>query len=206
MATRWSGRTGRTAGSISTPWIAITGINLPLALAGQEQVGVNVFKRFGVSEEELSENDFAGPAFLPWARMGNLQKWGGPLLLSWIQKQSALQLQLLRRMRSLARDDAGALRVRGVPASLAFIAKPPQPTLPSSTNPHANVTKVSEWGQYNGCNGCTGFYGEFQQSLLSRAVRLGVDRRAGEDLRQCTSTSATRTYNEMKPRSNDLAY
>ena len=62
---------------------------------------MNVFKRFGVSEEELSENYFAGPAFLPWARMGNLQKWGGPLLLSWIQKQSALQLQLLRRMRSL---------------------------------------------------------------------------------------------------------
>ena len=155
---------------------------------------MNVFKRFGVSEEELSENDFAGPAFLPWARMGNLQKWGGPLLLSWIQKQSALQLQLLRRMRSLGMT----------PVLSAFAGFLPHwPSLPS---PHANVTKVSEWGQYNGCNGCTGFYGEFQQSLLSRAVRLGVDRRAGEDLRQCTSTSATRTYNEVKPRSNDLAY
>ena len=26
---------------------------------------------------------FTGPAFLPWNRMGNLNRWAGPLPLSW---------------------------------------------------------------------------------------------------------------------------
>ena len=33
--------------------------------------------------------------------MGNLQKWGGPLPIPWIDKQAALQVQLLARMREL---------------------------------------------------------------------------------------------------------
>ena len=73
-------------------WMAMQGINLPLALAGQEKVIVNTFARFNVSAQELSENYFAGPAFLPWGRMGNLQKWGGPLPLTWVDQQAALQV------------------------------------------------------------------------------------------------------------------
>ena len=30
------------------------------------------------TKEEVGEH-FAGPAFLPWGRMGNLRGWGGPL-------------------------------------------------------------------------------------------------------------------------------
>jgi len=63
-------------------WMAMAGINLPLALAGQEQVIVNTFKHFNVTIDELSEDYFSGPAFLPWFRMGNLQKWGGLLCVA----------------------------------------------------------------------------------------------------------------------------
>ena len=37
-----------------------------------------VFQQFGVSDEELASH-FAGPAFLAWGRMGNINSWGGPL-------------------------------------------------------------------------------------------------------------------------------
>lgn len=33
--------------------------------------------------------------------MGNLQKWGGPLSISWMNNQLALQHKILSRMRSL---------------------------------------------------------------------------------------------------------
>ena len=34
--------------------------------------------QLGASDEDLSGH-FAGPAFLAWGRMGNLNSWGGPL-------------------------------------------------------------------------------------------------------------------------------
>jgi alpha-N-acetylglucosaminidase len=142
-------------------WMAMQGINLPLALAGQEKVIVNTFARFNVTAQELSENYFAGPAFLPWGRMGNLQKWGGPLPLSWVDQQAALQVKLLARMRELGMRPVLSAFAGFIPP--AFVAK----------HPMANVTKVSEWGQYSGLNG-TGFYGDFQQTLLEVCVCVCV--------------------------------
>ncbi|KAL3681211.1 hypothetical protein R1sor_024167 [Riccia sorocarpa] len=54
-------------------WMALQGINLPLASTGQETIWQKVFqsKRFNLSKADLDEY-FSGPAFLAWARMGNL--------------------------------------------------------------------------------------------------------------------------------------
>ena len=38
--------------------------------------------QFGLSEKDLASH-FAGPAFLPWQRMGNMEAFGGPLSPSW---------------------------------------------------------------------------------------------------------------------------
>lgn len=179
-------------------WMAMQGINLPLALAGQEKVIVNTFSRFNVTAEELSENYFAGPAFLPWGRMGNLQKWGGPLPLSWIDQQATLQVKLLARMRELGMRPVLSAFAGFVPP--AFIAK----------HPYANITKVSEWGQYNRING-TGFYGDYQQTLLEPTdplfqaigkawIEEQIKIYGTDHIYQCD------TYNEMRPRSNDLGY
>ncbi|KNC87184.1 hypothetical protein SARC_00712 [Sphaeroforma arctica JP610] len=82
-------------------WMALKGINLPLAFTGQEYVWRRVYQRhFNVSDAELSEW-FSGPAFLAWFRMGNLQKWGGPLPQRWIDDQHRLQKRILQRMLSL---------------------------------------------------------------------------------------------------------
>ncbi len=81
-------------------WMAFHGINMPLAMNGQEKVWQTVFKQFGESDEAIKKH-FAGPAFLPWHRMGNLNSHGGPLPQSWIDGQAELQKKILKREREL---------------------------------------------------------------------------------------------------------
>ena len=81
-------------------WMALNGVNLPLAPTGQEAVWRRVWRRLGLTDLDLEEH-FAGPAFLPWGRMGNLRKWGGPLSRHWHKLQLQLQHRILDRMRSL---------------------------------------------------------------------------------------------------------
>ena len=81
-------------------WMALRGINFPLALNGQELVWYEVYSQLGLNDTEIL--DFiAGPAFLAWQRMGNIQGWGGPMTQSWMQQQAELQTRLLQRMRQL---------------------------------------------------------------------------------------------------------
>ena len=57
------------------------------AVAGQEKIWQKAFAHFNVSVMEL-QDWFAGPGFLAWQRMGNLQGWGGPLPQSYIDAQA----------------------------------------------------------------------------------------------------------------------
>ncbi|KAF5957426.1 hypothetical protein HYC85_004651 [Camellia sinensis] len=52
-------------------WMALQGINLPLAFTGQEAIWQKVFQTFNISSSDLNDF-FGGPAFLAWSRMGNL--------------------------------------------------------------------------------------------------------------------------------------
>lgn len=79
-------------------WMALNGINLPLAFTGQEYVWRALFTEFGLTEDDM-KSWFTGPAFLAWFRMGNVQGWGGPLVDDWILAQKELQLIILERMR-----------------------------------------------------------------------------------------------------------
>lgn len=81
-------------------WMALHGVNLPLAIVGEECVWRKVLLRLGYSEKEVG--DFiAGPAFLAWWEMNNLEGWGGPLPMSWYTQQEALQKRILQRMKEL---------------------------------------------------------------------------------------------------------
>ena len=53
-------------------WLALQGVNLPLAFNGQERVFFDAYKALGLTDAELWAY-FSGPAFLPWNRMGNMQ-------------------------------------------------------------------------------------------------------------------------------------
>jgi len=78
-------------------WMALHGINMPLAAVGHECVWRNMLLRLGYTEEEVGKF-IAGPAFLAWWEMNNLEGWGGPLPLNWYKQQEALQKRILKRM------------------------------------------------------------------------------------------------------------
>ena len=86
-------------------WMAMQGVNLPLAFTGQERVFFDVFRSFGLTEQEVWAY-FSGGAFLPWNRMGNIEAWGAlnsqvsGLDDGWLNSQYALQINILKAMRA----------------------------------------------------------------------------------------------------------
>jgi len=81
-------------------WMALHGINMPLAITGEEYTWYVVYKEMGFTDEEL-KNFFCGPSYFAWFWMGNLDAWGGPLPLSWMKSHAALQEKILQREREL---------------------------------------------------------------------------------------------------------
>ena len=79
-------------------WMALHGINLPLAAVGMECVWRNMLLKLGYSSDEVNRF-IAGPAFLAWWAMNNLEGWGGPNPDSWYTQQEALQNKILKRMK-----------------------------------------------------------------------------------------------------------
>jgi alpha-N-acetylglucosaminidase len=63
-------------------WMAMNGINMPLAITGQNSVWSRVYKSLGFTDKDL-EGFFSGPAYFNWFWIGNLDAWGGPLPQSW---------------------------------------------------------------------------------------------------------------------------
>lgn len=81
-------------------WMAMHGIDMPLALVAYEPIIARVWRKMGLTEEEINAY-FVGPAHLPWMRMGNISGIDGPLNDDWHRQQVELQHKILDRMRSL---------------------------------------------------------------------------------------------------------
>lgn len=81
-------------------WMALHGINMPLAITGEAYTWYVVYKNMGFTDEELKDF-FCGPSYFAWFWMGNLDGWGGPLPLSWMKSHFALQKKILQRERAL---------------------------------------------------------------------------------------------------------
>ncbi|KAF9433228.1 hypothetical protein BGZ76_009717 [Entomortierella beljakovae] len=86
-------------------WMFLNGVNMALAMVGQEYVFRELYESLGVTRLELNDF-FAGPAFTPWQRMGNIQGSWSPLNDSqykhdWIDSQWELQLKIMGRMQDL---------------------------------------------------------------------------------------------------------
>jgi alpha-N-acetylglucosaminidase len=134
-------------------WMALHGINMPLALNGQEAIWLRVWKLFGISRDELDDY-FTGPAFLPWHRMGNVNRHGGPLSDHWMDEQRLLQKKILNRMRELGMRPI-------VPAFSGFI-----PAALRREYPHANVVTNSNWAD---------FPAEYQTTALAPNAPLFIE-------------------------------
>ena len=79
-------------------WMAMHGINLSLAITGTEAVWRDMLLELGYTRDEINEF-IAGPAFLAWWQMNNLEGWGGPNPDSWYAQQEELQKKIIARMR-----------------------------------------------------------------------------------------------------------
>lgn len=79
-------------------WMALHGINLPLAMVGIDGVWYNVLSKLGYSKDEINKF-IAGPGFQAWWLMNNLEGWGGPNPDNWYKQQITLQQRIVKRMR-----------------------------------------------------------------------------------------------------------
>lgn len=117
-------------------WMALNGVNLPLAITGEEYVWYKVWKKFGLTDEEI-RSYFTGPAYLPWHRMANIDKWEGPLPHSWLNNQLELQKKIVERERALAMK----------PVLPAFAGHVPE--VIKTKFPKAKITSLGEWGDFD---------------------------------------------------------
>ena len=170
-------------------WMALNGINLPLAITGQESIWYQVWTELGLTDEEV-RNYFTGPAHLPWHRMLNIDRWGGPLPKSWLEGQQALQQRIVERERELNMRPVLPAFAGHVPPELARIY------------PDAKIERMSDWAGF-ALEDYPWFldpedplFPVIQKKFLDKEVEIyGTDHVYGIDI-----------FNEMIPKSWDPAY
>jgi alpha-N-acetylglucosaminidase len=81
-------------------FLALQGVNMPLALVGHECVWRAAMTRIGMSDEAV-RSFLSGPNFLPWQFMANIESWAGPMPESWLESHLDLGRKIFARMREL---------------------------------------------------------------------------------------------------------
>lgn len=104
-------------------WMALHGINMPLATVASEAIAERVWLKMGLTKEEIRAF-FTAPAHLPWHRMGNLNSWDGPFPDSWNTNQVTLQHHIIDRMHYLGFDPIAPAFAGFIPE--AFMEKHPE--------------------------------------------------------------------------------
>jgi alpha-N-acetylglucosaminidase len=169
-------------------WMAMNGINRPLMQAGQEATWLQVWKSYGLTEEQVRAY-FTGPAVLPWHRMANIDKFLGPLPMSYIDGQMKLQKQILARARAL-----GMKPILG-----AFAGHIPEAI--KTVKPEAKIVRIDPW--MGDTQWCTWFldpndplFKNVQQRFLKEQTKMyGTDHLYAAD-----------PFNEMKAPSYEPDY
>jgi alpha-N-acetylglucosaminidase len=170
-------------------WMALNGVNMPLAITGQEAVWYNVWHKLDFSDKQI-RSYFTGPAYLPWHRMANIDRWDGPLPQSWITGQLSLQKRIIARERSLGMR----------PVLPAFAGHVPE--VLKSKFPAAKITSLGEWAgipeKYHSSflDPLDPLFKKIQQLFLKEQTRLfGTDHIYGAD-----------PFNEVTPPSWEPSY
>lgn len=118
-------------------YMALKGVNMPLAIIGQEAVWSEVYKELGLDSDDL-DNFFVGPAHLPWGWMGNIDGLAGPLPNTWIEKRKELQVKILKRQRELGMKPVLQAFTGHVPMKLKEIY------------PNAKIMQINSWAGVSG--------------------------------------------------------
>ena len=170
-------------------WMALNGVNLPLAITGQESIWYQVWTELGLSDEEV-RSYFTGPAHLPWHRMLNIDRWGGPLPVSWLVGQEKLQKQIVARERELNMKPVLPAFAGHVPPELQRLY------------PDAQIDRMSDWAGFDEdqwphfLDPMDPLFPQIQKKFLEKEIEIyGTDHIYGIDL-----------FNEMIPKSWDPEY
>ena len=170
-------------------WMALNGVNMPLAITGQEAVWYKVWKKMGMTDEEI-RSYFTGPTYLPWHRMANIDGWNGPLPMQWLDNQVELQKKILARERELNMKPVLPAFAGHVPAGLKRIY------------PDANIQYLGKWAGFADTYRChflnpeEPLFATIQKRFLQEQTRLfGTDHIYGVD-----------PFNEVDPPSWEPEY
>ncbi|GAA6406578.1 alpha-N-acetylglucosaminidase [Blautia hominis] len=77
-------------------FMALNGINRPLAMIGQEGIWYELLLKFGFTDKE-ARGFLTGPAYFAWQWMTNIQSFGGPVSLAYIRKRIRLGQKIIKR-------------------------------------------------------------------------------------------------------------
>ncbi|MGC8639487.1 MAG: alpha-N-acetylglucosaminidase [Isosphaeraceae bacterium] len=167
-------------------WMALHGINMPLAVTGQESVWLEVCRKLGLSDAEINRF-LVGPAYLPFGWMGCIDGWGGPLPRSWIVAHRDLQRKILARERALGMTPVLQGFTGHVPAAL------------KAKHPEARFRQLPSWA---------GFPGTLFLDPLDPLFRQVGKAFVEEQTRQFGTNHlyAADTFIEMSPPSSDPAF
>ena len=170
-------------------WMALNGVNLPLAITGQEAVWYNVWTKLGMSDGQV-RTYFTGPAYLPWHRMVNIDGWCGPLPKEWLVGQTALQQRIVERERALNMRPVLPAFAGHVPGALRDLY------------PDADIQALGAWAGFDEqyrtyfLNSEDPLYSRIQRMFLEEQTRLfGTDHIYGID-----------PFNEVDPPSFEPDY
>lgn len=170
-------------------WMALNGVNLPLAITGQEAVWYNVWTSLGLSDKQV-RSYFTGPAYLPWHRMANIDGWCGPLPKEWLEGQTALQQRIVERERDLNMRPVLPAFAGHVPGALRELY------------PDADIQALGGWAGFDEqyrtyfLNSEDPLYSRIQRLFLEEQTRLfGTDHIYGID-----------PFNEVDPPSFEPDY
>ena len=170
-------------------WMALNGVNLPLAITGQEAVWYNVWTSLGMTDKQV-RSYFTGPAYLPWHRMANIDGWCGPLPKEWLESQTALQQRIVQRERDLNMRPVLPAFAGHVPGALRDLF------------PDADIQALGGWAGFDDqhrtyfLNSEDPLYTRIQRLFLEEQTRLfGTDHIYGID-----------PFNEVDPPSFEPEY
>ena len=157
-------------------WMALNGVNMPLANTGQEAVWQTVWRKHGLTDDEIKAY-FTGPAHLAWHRMSNIDHFDGPLPQNWIESQVKLQKKILKRERQL--------NMR--PVLSAFNGHVPEQI--KEKHPEARISDIPHWGGFSAEYLChflsptDSLYAVIQKDFMLEQEKLfGTDHIYGVDL------------------------
>jgi alpha-N-acetylglucosaminidase len=168
-------------------WMALKGVNTPLAVTGQEAVWRAVLQDLGFDRRQIA--DFlVGPAYLPWGWMGNIDGLGGPLPDSWIDAHITLERRILARERELGMTPVLQGFTGHVPESIRAVF------------PQAVIHRTGDWS--------AGFGGTWfldpLDPLFQRFGRRFIERQT--ELYGTDHWYAADPFNEIDPPSDDTTF